>query len=119
MVWAPKDNLPPAFRLQEWNRFYFGGSVKKIYYCSDIQNSKPGYLAPNCCESCHHEEDNGYNNLLLYDHLHCCCTQLNYLKENGVDAYEESQVKNFVKTKKMSKNLADGPGIGVKFPMNG
>jgi hypothetical protein len=52
---------------------------------------------PNCCDSCHEDELEGYDTLWQTEWLHICCSMMRWLDEQGVDYLDdESAVRSML-----------------------
>lgn len=60
-------------------------------FCDDI----PGI---HCCDSCHDDEAEGYDNLWWEEWLHCCCDGLRRLGAAGVKSRDETAVRAWIES---------------------
>lgn len=56
-------------------------------------------LADRCCDSCHDDEDDGYDTLKRDTWLYTCCAGVVALREAGVDSFDEAAVRAFAESR--------------------
>ena len=60
-------------------------------FCSDYVGTKPGYLTPVCCISCHEDRDYGFQLLSAPDDddSEICCAVYRFLKVKAKESERE------------------------------